>query len=56
MLNLGSRRWLGIYCRFRPLDATIRKPASINTLNPELNPICYLLELLELTIFFTLAG
>ena len=27
-----------------------------NPLNAELNPICYLLELLELTIFSTLAG
>jgi len=29
---------------------------SINPLNAELNPICYLLALLELTIFSTLAG
>jgi len=29
---------------------------DINPLNPELNPICYLLTLLELTIFSTLAG
>jgi len=28
----------------------------INPLNAELNPICYLLALLELTIFSTLAG
>ena len=28
----------------------------INPLKPELNPICYLLALLELTIFSTLAG
>jgi len=28
----------------------------INPLNDELNPICYLLALLELTIFSTLAG
>jgi len=27
-----------------------------NPLNAELNPICYLLALLELTIFSTLAG
>jgi len=27
-----------------------------NPLNPELNPICYLLALLDLTIFSTLAG
>jgi len=31
-------------------------PAFFNPLNPELNPICYLLALLELTIFSTLAG
>jgi len=29
---------------------------TINPLNDELNPICYLLALLELTIFSTLAG
>jgi len=29
---------------------------SFNPLNAELNPICYLLALLELTIFSTLAG
>jgi len=29
---------------------------SFNLLNPELNPICYLLALLELNIFSTLAG
>ena len=29
---------------------------DINPLNAELNPICYLLALLELTIFSTLAG
>jgi len=29
--------------------------AGINPLNAELNPICYLLALLELTIFSTLA-
>jgi len=29
---------------------------SINPLNAELTPICYLLALLELTIFSTLAG
>jgi len=28
----------------------------INPLNAELNPICYLMALLELTIFSTLAG
>jgi len=28
----------------------------INPLNAELNPICFLLALLELTIFSTLAG
>jgi len=28
----------------------------INPLNAELNPICYFLALLELTIFSTLAG
>jgi len=36
-----------------------RVPASgcvFNPLNPELNPICYLLALLSLTIFSTLAG
>jgi len=30
--------------------------SSFNPLNAELNPICYLLALLELTIFSTLAG
>jgi len=30
--------------------------AVFNPLNAELNPICYLLALLELTIFSTLAG
>jgi len=29
---------------------------EFNPLNAELNPICYLLALLELTIFSTLAG
>jgi len=29
---------------------------DIKPLNAELNPICYLLALLELTIFSTLAG
>jgi len=29
---------------------------AFNPLNPELNPICYLLALLELTIFSTLTG
>jgi len=29
---------------------------SINPLNAELNSICYLLALLDLTIFSTLAG
>ena len=29
---------------------------TLNPLNTELNPICYLLALLELTIFSTLAG
>jgi len=29
---------------------------TLNPLNAELNPICYLLALLELTIFSTLAG
>jgi len=29
---------------------------TFNPLNAELNPICYLLSLLELTIFSTLAG
>jgi len=34
-------------------------PNTVNVFNPlnaELNPICYLLALLELTIFSTLAG
>jgi len=30
--------------------------SPFNPLNAELNPICYLLALLELTIFSTLAG
>jgi len=30
--------------------------AYINPLNAELNPVCHLLALLELTIFSTLAG
>jgi len=29
---------------------------EVNPLNADLNPICYLLALLELTIFSTLAG
>ena len=31
-------------------------PEKLNPLNAELNPICYLLALLELTIFSTLVG
>ena len=34
----------------------LKTDSSINPLNIELNPICYLLALFELTIFSTLAG
>ena len=34
----------------------VKKRNIINPLNPELNPICYLLALLGAHHFFTLAG
>jgi len=38
------------------LTRIIPQCLQLNPLNAELNPICYLLALLELTIFSTLAG
>ena len=42
--------------KFNPCLPSYYLKININPLNPELNPICYLLALLELIIFSTLAG
>jgi hypothetical protein len=51
MVTLSATRF-----NIQTLQAAITFLYKINPLNAELNPICYLLALLELTIFSTLAG
>jgi hypothetical protein len=52
----GGETWGFITIQNALTNLVLQIGKFVNALNPELNSICYLLALLELTIFFTLAG
>jgi len=52
----NSNDTIGNRTRDLPTQPTAPSPTPFNPLNPELNPICYLLALLGAHHFSTLAG